>query len=80
MDGGLYSLDSAEEELFEDVAAAKVVREAAAEEDDVCGGDSVLARANWLHVGDDDVEDDGEVVEREDEHLVRKAAIPHERI
>lgn len=80
MHRGFYPLHRAHEQLVEDLGVAKVVREPCGEEEDVGGDDAVEPYSDGLHVGDHDVEDDGEVLEGEDEHLVGQAAVPDEGV
>lgn len=80
MHGRLYSLEGAKHELVEHFLAAKVVGVSRAEEQDVGGDDAELARPDGLDRRDDDVEEGGELVERKHKHLVRLAAVPHERV
>lgn len=75
-----YSLDRSQEQLLEHLGAAKVVCEPCGEEDDVGGDDAVEPCSDGLHVGDHDVENDGEVLEGEDEHLVGETTVPDKRI
>lgn len=76
----LNALDGSEEQLLHHLFAPKVMSVPRREEDDVRGDDSILAQANGLHIGYHDVEDDREVVEGEDEHLIELARVPEEGV
>lgn len=80
VDGGLYSLERAKDELFEELLPAKVVRVSCAQEKHVSGDDAVLARADGLDRRDNDVEEGRDFGKGEDEHLVREAAVPDEGV
>lgn len=74
----LYPLERAKHELVEQFRPAEVVSVASGEEDDVRRNVAVLASVDRSHKGHDDVEEHREVEEREDDHLVRLAAVPVE--
>lgn len=78
MDVVLYPLERAKHELVEQFRPAEVMSVTSGEEDDVCRDVAVLSSVDRSHEGHDDVEKHREVEEREDDHLVRLAAVPVE--
>jgi hypothetical protein len=74
----LYALERAKHELVEQFRPAEVVSVTSSEEDDVCRDVAVFASVDGSHERHDDVEEHREVEEREDDHLVRLAAVPIE--
>ena len=80
MDCHLNPLDRSKKQLLQHLGTPKVLCESCAEKYDVGGNRSLRFCPDRLHFRDDYVEYRVEFVDRKDEHLIERTAIPFERI